>query len=207
MAEPPLRNIVVVGASLAGLRGAESLRNEGFDGRLTLVGSETHLPYDRPPLSKQVLAGEWSAKDIQLRDEQRYQDLELDWRLGVTATGLDLAARRVELEGGSTSVSFDGLVIATGALPRRLPGVPEELPGLFTLRTLEDSLALSAALESPGASVVVVGAGFIGSEVASTCRGRGADVTVVEALPTPLTAGLGGEMGQVWAGLRTGCGG
>jgi 3-phenylpropionate/trans-cinnamate dioxygenase ferredoxin reductase component len=194
-----LRSLAVVGCSLAGLRAAEALRQDGYDGRLVMVGEEPHLPYDRPPLSKQLLAGEWSTEQIALRDRARLDELDAEWLLGTRALQLDLGARRVELSDG-VSLSFDGLVVATGASPRSIPGIGTPL-GVHTLRTVEDSLALSRALE-PGARLVVIGAGFIGSEVAATARSRGTDVTVVEALPAPLSRVLGADMGEVCAGLH-----
>jgi NADPH-dependent 2,4-dienoyl-CoA reductase/sulfur reductase-like enzyme len=195
-----MQTIAVVGASLAGLRAVEALRRAGFDGKLTVIGAEDHLPYDRPPLSKQVLAGDWDVDRIQFRDADQYADLDLDLRLGVRATGLDREASAVVLDDGTTA-AFDGLVIATGASPRVLPGMPS-LPGLFTLRTVDDCLALSDAVSKPGCRVVVVGAGFIGSEVAATCHKRGAAVTVLEALPVPLSRVLGQEMGKVCGQLH-----
>ncbi len=188
----------MVGASLAGLRAAESLRAQGHEGRVVVVGAERHLPYDRPPLSKGLLAGTIEPDAIGLR-RAPYEELDAEWRLGTRATGLDLAARAVALDDGST-LAFDGLVIATGAAPRRIPNTPD-LDGIHVLRTLDDALALRADLEqSP--RVVVVGAGFIGSEVAATCRGRGLDVTVVEALPVPLVRGLGPVLGAVCGELH-----
>jgi 3-phenylpropionate/trans-cinnamate dioxygenase ferredoxin reductase component len=201
----PLRHIVVVGASLAGLRACEELRARGFDGRVTLIGAENHLPYDRPPLSKQLLAGTWSIDRVTLRTPERLGELDLDLWLGTPAEGLDLARRVVTVGGGHlgrTEVPFDGLVVATGASARHLPGTPDGLQGLFTLRTLDDCLALSRLLEEPGARVVVIGAGFIGSEVASTASGRGAAVTVVEALAVPLERVLGEQMGRACASLH-----
>jgi len=194
-----LAKVVVVGASLAGLRAAEALRKGGFDGRLTLVGAEPHLPYDRPPLSKQVLAGEWDADRTLLRGADAYGDLDLDLRLGLAATSLDVEAREVTLA-GSERLPFDGLVIATGASPRELPGTPD-LEGIHLLRTLDDSLAIRSALAG-GPHVVVVGAGFIGSEVAASCRGHGVDVTILEALPVPLSRALGPDMGRACVGLH-----
>ncbi len=188
-----MREIAVVGASLAGLRATETLRREGFDGRLVLVGGEPHLPYDRPPLSKELLAGEWEHDEIVLR-KLPYDELELELRLGVPAVALDLAAREVELRGGER-IGFDGLVIATGATPRTLPGTAP-LDGLFTLRTIDDCLAIRARLDA-GPKVVVIGAGFIGAEVAATCRKRGLEVTVLEALPQPMVRGLGPVLGAV----------
>ncbi len=196
-----MNRIVIVGASLAGLRTAEALRQLGFDGTLTLVGREVHLPYDRPPLSKQVLAGSWEADRIWLRERDSFAKLDLDLRLGTTATALDTSRRRVQLDGGD-EVPYDGLVIATGATPRTLPGQPPGLDGLHVLRTLEDCLAIREGIDR-GARVVVVGAGFIGAEVAATARSRGCEVTVLEALPVPLSRGLGPVMGAACGALHT----
>ena len=195
----PQRTIAVVGASLAGLRAAETLRREGYDGRLALVGAESHLPYDRPPLSKELLAGEWEPDQIALR-KQPYDDLELDLRLGRRATRLDAVERVVELDGGRDRLEFDGLVVATGARPRTLPGTPA-LDGIFLLRTLDDCLAIRAHLERRP-RVVVIGAGFIGSEVAATCRGRGLQVTVLEMLATPLERAVGSVVGDACGRLH-----
>lgn len=193
-----MRTIAVAGMSLAGLRAVETLRREGFDGRIVAISAELHLPYDRPPLSKELLAGARNADDVVLR-QQGVDDLDLDWRLGARATRLDLTTRTVELDSGE-SVSFDGLVIATGAAPRTLPNQPE-LEGLFTLRTLDDALAIRDRLGA-GPRVVVIGAGFIGAEVAATSRQRGLDVTLLEALPQPMVRGLGPELGAVIAAVH-----
>jgi NADPH-dependent 2,4-dienoyl-CoA reductase/sulfur reductase-like enzyme len=195
-----LSHVVVVGASLAGLRAAETLRADEFDGCITLVGAEAHLPYDRPPLSKKLLAGTLDAERIQLRKEHEYTDLDLQLHLGVRAIALDPAARRVTLDDGG-SVAYDGLIIATGAAPRRLAGQPD-LDGVFVLRTLDDCLRLRAAFDASPQRVVVIGAGFIGAEVAATARGLGLDVTVIEALPAPLVRGLGLQMGMACAELH-----
>jgi 3-phenylpropionate/trans-cinnamate dioxygenase ferredoxin reductase component len=195
---PPER-VVVVGASLAGLRTAQALRSGGYEGALTLVGDEEHEPYDRPPLSKQVLAGEWDVDRIALREPGGYDALGIDLRLGRRAVDLDVAGRTVELHGGER-LAWDALVVATGARPRVLPGTPD-LDGIHLLRTLDDSLALRRALED-GPRVVVVGAGFIGAEVAAVARTRGLDVTVLEALPVPLSRGLGPEMGAACAAVH-----
>jgi NADPH-dependent 2,4-dienoyl-CoA reductase/sulfur reductase-like enzyme len=193
-----VRTVAVVGTSLAGLRAIETLRREGFDGTIVAVGAEPHLPYDRPPLSKELLAGTVEPDDILLR-KQGVDDLDVDWRLGTPATALDVAGRTLTLADGS-HVAFDGVVLATGSTPRRLPGQPD-LDGVVMLRTLDDALALRARLGgSP--RVVVIGAGFIGAEVAATCRGRGLDVTVLEALPQPMVRGLGPELGQVIADMH-----
>jgi NADPH-dependent 2,4-dienoyl-CoA reductase/sulfur reductase-like enzyme len=196
-----VRNVVVVGASLAGFRAVEELRHQGYDGSITVIGAEAHLPYDRPPLSKQILSGSWELDRLPLTPiGKEIDDLDVDWRLGVAASGLDLGARHVVLADGAR-VSCDGLVIATGAGVRTLPGQPE-LEGLHTLRTLDDCLALRADLDGTPQRVVVVGAGFIGSEVAATARQRGLDVTLLEALPTPLQRALGDEMGAVCADIH-----
>lgn len=196
--EGALRSVVVVGASLAGLRAVEALRHQGFDGRVTVVGAERHLPYDRPPLSKELLAGKWEADQLALR-RQPYDELAVDWRLGRRAVRLDIADQAIELDDGER-LEFDGAVLATGSTPRVLRGTPP-LAGIFTLRTLDDSLAIRAELDR-GPRVVVVGAGFIGSEVASTCRERGLEVTVLEALPVPLVRGLGPVLGGVLGDLH-----
>ena len=209
---PALRAVTIVGASLAGLNAAEALRRDGFDGPVTLIGAESRLPYDRPPLSKQVLAGDWEPERAALTDSDELASDEIEARLGLRATALDLDARELTLHTGET-VAFDGLVIATGARCRTMPGT-EGLGGVHVLRSLDDCLALRGDLEAVPQRVVVVGAGFIGAEVAATARGRGLEVTVVEALPTPLSRVLGDEMGRVCAevhrdhgvDLRTGVG-
>jgi NADPH-dependent 2,4-dienoyl-CoA reductase/sulfur reductase-like enzyme len=169
--------ISIVGMSLAGLRAAETLRREGFDGRIVAIGEEPHLPYDRPPLSKELLRGEWEPEQILLR-KQGVDDLELDWRRDARAVALDLSARTIELHDGER-VGFDGLVIATGSTPRQLSNQPD-LPGVLTLRTLDDALALRELLDARP-NVVVIGAWFIGAEVAAACRARGLYTTLREA--------------------------
>jgi len=190
----------VVGASLAGLRAAEELRRLGFDGRLVMVGAESHLPYDRPPLSKAVLAGEAQPEDIVLR-HQSSDDLDIDWRLGRRAVGLEVGSRTIDLDDGERIVGDRGVVIATGASPRQIAGLPA-LAGIHQLRTLDDCLAIRADLDAGARRLVVVGAGFIGSEVAATCRARHVDVTVLEALPAPMVRGLGPVLGEVLAGMH-----
>ncbi len=197
MAHP--ERIVIVGASLAGLRAAESLRRLGHEGSIVLVGDEPHAPYDRPPLSKQLLAGDWDAERIELRSAEELGENAIELRTGAAATGLEVGAHRVELEDGS-SLDYDALIIATGARPRTLPGAAD-LEGVHTLRTIEDSLAIREALRG-GARLVVVGAGFIGGEVAASARVLGADVSIVEVLPVPLGRVIGEEMGGICADLH-----
>jgi NADPH-dependent 2,4-dienoyl-CoA reductase/sulfur reductase-like enzyme len=194
----PLGTIAVVGGSLAGLRAVEALRRQGFDGRIEWIGAERHEPYDRPPLSKHVLRGEWGPERIVLA-RTGLADLRAELHFGVRATRLDAERRRIQLDGGGT-VAYDGLLIATGATARRLPGQPD-LEGVFLLRTLDDALAIRAALErSP--RVCVVGGGFIGAEVAASCRERGLDVTMIEALGNPLEQALGPEIGALFAAIH-----
>ena len=192
-------SITVVGASLAGLSTVRALRNAGYDGRLTVVGEERQLPYDRPPLSKAFLVGDASADDLALLGESD-DDLDVSWLLGTPAVALDPAVRAVTLADGRVLVS-DAVVLATGARARTLPG-GRELRGVHVLRTLDDAAALRDDLRA-GGSLVVVGAGFVGAEVASSARSLGLDVTVVEALPTPLAGPLGEQMGAVCGLLHT----
>ncbi|WP_419553657.1 NAD(P)/FAD-dependent oxidoreductase [Candidatus Poriferisodalis sp.] len=194
--------IVVVGASLAGARAAHSIRAAGHDGALTLIGAESHLPYDRPPLSKEFLTGEREALELMLDADGAYDELGVEVMVGTAAVGLDLENRTVAVApavngsaGGDSrdTVPFDALVIATGAAARPLPGT-EGIEGVHTLRTLDDSTAIREGLVA-GARVAVVGGGFIGSEVAASAKARGCEVTVIEAASAPLVRGLGAEMG------------
>jgi NADPH-dependent 2,4-dienoyl-CoA reductase/sulfur reductase-like enzyme len=196
----PLARVVIVGASLAGLRAAETLRQHDAATSIVVVGDETHRPYDRPPLSKKLLSGEWEPERIQLRQPDVFDDLDVDWRLGTAATGLNVAKREVSLADGSV-LGFDGLVIATGARPRRLAG-QEAFAQVHELRTLDDSLRLRAEIVEGGRRVVVIGAGFIGLEAAATAKKLGNDVVVLEGATAPLIRGLGAEMGEAIADLH-----
>lgn len=187
----------MVGASLAGLSAARSLRRQGFDGRLVVIGDELHRPYDRPPLSKEFLAGSLAESDLALEPDD--EDLRAEWLLGVRAVALDGPQRAVRLADGS-EVRADGVVIATGAAARTLPGT-DALAGVHTLRTLDDARALRDEL-ALGGRLVVIGGGFIGAEVASTAYALGLDVTVVEAAPTPLAGPLGEAMGGIVSALH-----
>lgn len=186
------QHVAVVGASLAGLRTVEALRREGFEGRITVIGAEDALPYDRPPLSKQFLVDDWDEEKLALARDG-VEQLDAEWKLGAEATGLAADGNRIELADGST-VEADTVVIATGARARRLP-FGRDLTGVVELRTLEDARKLRAAI-ADGPRVVVVGAGFIGMEIAASCRSKGLDVTVVEPLPAPLIRGLGVRLGE-----------
>ncbi len=194
-----LNNVVVVGASAAGLTAAEALRREGYAGKLTMIGAEKHFPYDRPPLSKQVLAGTWEADRVTLRQDDALSTLDAEWLLGTEATGLDVAARSVRLADGRV-LDYDGLVIATGVTPRQLP-FGHELAGVHTLRTRDDSLRLRADLV-PGRNLVIVGAGFLGAETAAVARELGLTVTLVDPLPAPMIRQFGAEIGGALADLH-----
>lgn len=186
--------IVVVGASMGGLRAAEQLRAAGWTGAITVVGDEPHMPYNRPPLSKEVLAGKVPFESLAFTPKASTADVE--WLLGTKVVAARLAERTVELDTGS-ALSYDGLVVATGMRPRRLrcPGL---LGGRHTVRTLADAQGLRAELTRPGARVVVVGAGFIGCEVAATAVGLGVrEVTVVDPLPLPMVGPLGELLARV----------
>ena len=189
-----MKHVAIIGASLAGLSAARALRSQGFDGRVTVVGDEARRPYDRPPLSKEFLAGDMIEADLALEADD--DDLQAEWLLGVAAVKLDTSCGAVELEDG-TRLQADGVVIATGSRALRWPGC-ETMAGVHTIRTIDDAIALRADLR-PGAQLVVIGAGFIGAEIASTARRLGMGVTVVEAAPTPLQVQLGARLGAVVA--------
>jgi 3-phenylpropionate/trans-cinnamate dioxygenase ferredoxin reductase subunit len=193
----PPRQVVVVGASLAGLRAAEALRQAGFDGRLTIVGEETHPPYNRPPLTKAALA---EGPDVSVLSFPSADGLDATWALGVSATGLDLTAREVQLDNGGT-VPFEGLVIASGARARRLTSEVGGV-GVHHVRTIDDAAVLHQALAAPEQRVLVIGAGFLGCEVASTAASLGHSVTLIEATAGPMLGALGPELSTYAAGLH-----
>ncbi len=186
---------VIVGASLAGTAAAGALRREGFDGRVVLVGDEPDPPYERPPLSKEYLRGEKPAEDLRLREEGWWDENDVELRLSTRVVRLDPAAREVELSDGER-LGYDRLLLATGARNRPLSMPGGGLAGVFQLRTLEDADRLREASRA-GARAVVVGAGFIGMEVAASLRSLGLDVTVVEVFEAPLVRAIGAEMGRV----------
>lgn len=192
---------VVVGASLAGMHAARTLRVEGHAGRIVVLDADRHTPYDKPPLSKQVLSQGWEPEKLTLPAATEELDLEL--RLGVRATGLSLDARTVSIDTdeGPEEIGFDTLVVATGAAARRLPDT-DDIDGVHVVRSLDDAMALRSELEASPSRVVVIGAGFIGAEVAASCRTLGLEVTMVEALPVPLERVLGAEMGAVCGQLH-----
>ncbi|MFD5464838.1 NAD(P)/FAD-dependent oxidoreductase [Kitasatospora sp. NPDC127059] len=201
------REVAVVGAGAAGLHAAEALRRAGYEGRLTLVGAEHELPYDRPPLSKQLLDGQWQPERLALRTPGALEELRLDLRLGVAAERLDRASRTVHLSDGSR-VRCEAVVVATGVRPRRLPGSggtgpggEAPLPGAHVLRTLADALALREELRS-GVRLLVVGGGLLGAEAAATAVGLGAEVTWLVSAAVPMAAVLGAETAALLTGLH-----
>ncbi|ABK68580.1 NAD(P)/FAD-dependent oxidoreductase [Mycobacterium avium subsp. hominissuis] len=189
--------IVIVGGGLAAARTAEQLRRSEYSGPITIVSDEVHLPYDRPPLSKEVLRKE--VDDTALKPRQWYDDNDITLRLGSAARSLDTAAQTLTLEDGTT-LGYDELVIATGLVPRRIPTIPD-LDGIRVLRTFDESLALREHA-SAAQRAVIIGAGFIGCEVAASLRSLGVDVVLVEPQPTPLAAVLGQQIGELVARLH-----
>ena len=184
------KSVVIVGASMGGLRAAEALRNNGFAGRITMIGEEAHLPYNRPPLSKEVLAKEVTHEAVAFKLRAQVEDVT--WHLGDPATSVDLEKKVVTTASGK-SFEYDGLVIASGLRPRVLDLPNGKISGRHTVRTLDDAIGLRAELV-PGAKVVVAGAGFIGCEVAATARGRGCEVTNVAIDPYPMIRPLGEQL-------------
>lgn len=195
-----MAHIVIVGGGLAGAKTAEGLRDNGFDGEITLIATEDRLPYERPPLSKGYLISAEGLEKAVVHPQSWYDDHKVSLRLGTTATALDADAHTVELDDGS-SLSYDQLVLATGASPRLLPVPGGDLPGVLTLRTVADSDTLRDGL-SEGRKAVIIGGGWIGLEVAAAARERGADVVVLEGLELPLLRVLGPELAGYFAQLH-----
>ena len=196
-----MRDVVVVGASLAGLRAVESLRTAGFDGSITVIGDERHMPYDRPPLSKRLLAGEWEVDRIALR---KPDDIAVARRRLAAVDSAPSGSTSPSAGSSSTAAStvrFEGAILATGSRPRTLPG-QDDLPDVVVLRSVDDSLDLRERIAGGGRRVVVIGAGFIGLEVAATARKLGNEVLVLEGAPAPLIRGLGAAMGAAIAAVH-----
>lgn len=192
--------IVIIGASLAGAKAAETLRSEGWGGEVVLIGNETELPYERPPLSKDVLLGKGEPKSAEIHDQAWYDENSIELRLGVEAAAIDTAAKTVSLSDGS-QISYDKLLIATGSRVRKLDVPGADLPGVHYLRTAQESQALDDAYAAKP-RVVVVGAGWIGLEAAAAARERGSEVTVVEPQSTALASVMGEQVGELYANLH-----
>jgi len=191
---------VIVGGGLAAAKAAEVLRANDFDGHIVLIAEENHLPYERPPLSKEFLAGKKSLDDFTVHDAAWYRDSDIDLRLGTAVAAVDCSAHHVVLPDDST-VRYDKLLLATGSRSRRLPIPGSDAAGVHYLRTIDDAVALNSTLRE-GSSLGIVGAGWIGLEVAASARGRGVDVTAVETARLPLLAALGAEAAEVFADLH-----
>lgn len=196
-----MTRMLIIGGGLAGGTAAEALRDEGFDGDITIVAGEAHPPYQRPPLSKGYLAGDEGLDAVILHPASWYADRGIRLVTGVSATSLDPEAHAVELDTGER-LQYDSVLLATGATPRMIPLAGHDLEGVMTLRRLDDSDALAARLREGGKKLVVIGAGWIGMEVAATARGFGNDVTILERDAVPLAAALGAEMGEVFRRLH-----
>ena len=194
------RTFVIVGAGLAGAKAAETLRAEGFDGRIVLIGAEPERPYERPPLSKEYLRGETGRETVHVHEPGFYGEQDIELRAGRAAVGLDTSGATVVLDDGAR-LGYDRLLLATGAEPRRLPIPGADLDGIRYLRTVGDSDALRERLDR-GGSMVIVGAGWIGCEVAASARQRGLDVTVIDPLGVPLERVMGSEVGAMWRDLH-----
>jgi 3-phenylpropionate/trans-cinnamate dioxygenase ferredoxin reductase subunit len=193
----PAKKIVIVGAGLAGASAAMALRERGFDGRLTLVGQESHLPYNRPPLSKGLLTGKEDVAEILVHSREEFGAQAVELRLGTRVRKIDTASKQIELEEGER-LGYYSLLIATGSRNRQLATAGAELDAIFQLRTIEDAEGIRARA-SAGSRAVVVGMGFIGSEVAASLRARGVTVTAIEGAPAPLGRVLGDQIGGVLA--------
>jgi 3-phenylpropionate/trans-cinnamate dioxygenase ferredoxin reductase component len=194
------QTFVIVGASLAGAKAAETLRQEGFGGRLVLIGAEAERPYERPPLSKDYLRGEAEAKPY-VHDEAFYPEHDIELWTSTTVERIDAARSEVHLTGDKT-LRYDRLLLATGARPRRIPLPGADLDGVLTLRTIEDSEAIRARVDD-GGRLVTIGAGWIGAEVAASARQRGCDVTILEMAELPLQRVLGPELGAIYRDIHT----
>jgi 3-phenylpropionate/trans-cinnamate dioxygenase ferredoxin reductase subunit len=195
-----MQKIVIVGAGLAGAKAAETLREEGYDGEVVLLGAETERPYERPPLSKEYLRNEAGREKVYVHEENFYETNEIDLRLRTSVAAIDMGAREAVLEAGGR-VAFDKLLLATGAAPRRLSVPGHELDGIHYLRDVEDSDLLRERIES-GGRLVVIGAGWIGAEVAASARTKGLDVTLVEMTEVPLQRVLGRELGEIYRDIH-----
>ena len=193
------QTLIIVGASLAGAKAAETVREDGFDGRVVLIGAEGERPYERPPLSKDYLRGEADSKPY-VHDDSFYGEHDIELRTSTNVERIDAAASEISLTGGET-LSFDRLLLATGARPRRIALPGADLDGVLTLRTIEDSDAIRARVDA-GGRLVTIGAGWIGAEVAASARQLGCDVTILEMAQVPLERVLGPELGAIYGDIH-----
>jgi 3-phenylpropionate/trans-cinnamate dioxygenase ferredoxin reductase component len=196
-----MKKIVIVGAALAGAKAAETLREEGYDGELVLVGAESERPYERPPLSKEYLRNEAGREKVYVHEDSFYEANQIDLRLRTSVAAIDMGAREAVLEAGGR-ISFDKLLLATGSAPRRLTVPGHDLEGIHYLRDLEDSDVLRERFEQGSGHIVVIGAGWIGAEMAASARQKGLDVTLVEMTDVPLERVLGRELGEIYRDIH-----
>jgi 3-phenylpropionate/trans-cinnamate dioxygenase ferredoxin reductase component len=199
MAHPD--SIVIVGGGLAGAKGAEALREQGFRGGLTLIGAEDQLPYERPPLSKSYLQGKSTLAEAQVHTGEWYEENDVDLRLATTVTAVRPGAHEIEVAGGEI-ISYSALLLATGATPRRLPVPGSDADGVLALRRVEDSDVIRETF-GPDRRLAVIGGGWIGLEVAAAARDVGTEVSVIEATGAPLLPVLGPDLARVFATLHT----
>ena len=195
------QTFVIVGAGLTGAKGAETLRSEGFDGRVVLLGAESERPYERPPLSKEYLRREAGREKVYLHEDRFYEENEIDLRVRTSVAAIDAAAREAVLDSGER-LAFDRLLLATGATPRKLSVPGHDLEGIHYLRDVEDSDLLRSRLDAGSGHVVVIGAGWIGAEAAASARTKGLDVTLVEMTDVPLERVLGRELGEIYRDIH-----
>ena len=195
------QTFVIVGGGLAGAKAAETLRSEGFDGRVVLLGAEIERPYERPPLSKEYLRGEAGREKVYVHEDRFYEENEIDLRLRTSVAAIDAAAHEAVLESGER-LAFDRLLLATGSTPRKLTVPGHDLEGIYYLRDVEDSDLLRRRLDTGSGHVVVIGAGWIGAEVAASARTKGLDVTLVEMTEVPLERVLGRELGEIYRDIH-----
>lgn len=199
---PDSEGFVVVGAGLAGASAVRALREDGFDGRIRLVGAEAHRPYNRPPLSKGYLSGSAEKESVFVDSETWYAENNIDLSKSTTVTAINPAEHLVHLD-GAAPIGYDKLLLATGSSPRRLTIANDSLNGVHYLRTLEDAHILRTLLVEGGQRLVLIGSGWIGMEVAATARTLGNEVTVLDRHPIPLASALGNELGTMFADLHT----
>jgi 3-phenylpropionate/trans-cinnamate dioxygenase ferredoxin reductase component len=203
MKETPMQQqtFVIVGGGLAGAKAAETLRSEGFDGRVVLLGSEAERPYERPPLSKEYLRGEAGREKVYVHEDRFYEENEIELRLRTSVAAIDAATREAVLESGER-LAFDKLLLATGSAPRKLTVPGHDLDGIYYLRDVEDSDLLRARIDAGSGHMVVIGAGWIGAEAAASARTKGLDVTLVEMTEVPLERVLGRELGEIYRDIH-----
>jgi 3-phenylpropionate/trans-cinnamate dioxygenase ferredoxin reductase subunit len=195
------QTFVIVGGGLAGAKAAETLRSEGFDGRLVLLGAEAERPYERPPLSKEYLRGEAGREKVYVHEDGFYEENEIELRVRTSVAAVDAASREAVLESGER-LAFERLLLATGSAPRKLDVPGHDLDGIYYLRDVEDSDLLRARLDVGSGHVVVVGAGWIGAEIAASARVKGLDVTLLEVTEVPLERVLGRELGEIYRDIH-----